>query len=257
MENLLIPATWWLGLKTTIETWDEAPDALRKAFGKKKPSYQLYIDLFSLIHEDQSNTDVFVCRARAIFADIPDKLDEKVQLDMVYRLLNRRIRKRIPRDDITTFSDLLDKARAVEQTLAEVSKRKEEKLPKEDKVYSKKPRCYPKCNKLPKTTNVKSTSVSESVEFNIEQQRITAERPLLQIEINNRKGIDMADSGAQISIAGRKLHELLQQDGCVFEKDTIELAYADGILKTGEIERTEVPVKIADKLLASSCQERS
>ncbi|GLV46101.1 Arc2 [Carabus blaptoides fortunei] len=158
-------AIGWLGVKITIETWDEALDALRKAFGKKKPAYQLYIDLFSLIHEDQSNTDVFVCRARAILADIPDKLDEKVQLDLVYVLLNRRIRKRIPCDDITTFSDLLDMAKAVEQTLAEGSKRKEEKPPKEDKVSSKKPRMMRK-NKTNRTVGIFSEELMrEAVKF--------------------------------------------------------------------------------------------
>jgi hypothetical protein len=42
-----------------------------------------------------------------------------MQLDMVYSLLNVGIRERIPRDKITSFTQLLDLARAVEETFAE------------------------------------------------------------------------------------------------------------------------------------------
>jgi hypothetical protein len=63
---------------------------------------------------------VFVCKARAILSHPPSGiLSEEIQLDMVYGLLNFRIRERIPRDRITSFTELLDMTRGVEETFAE------------------------------------------------------------------------------------------------------------------------------------------
>jgi hypothetical protein len=63
---------------------------------------------------------VFVCKARAILSHLPaGTLSEEIQLDMVYGLLNVRIRERIPRDKVTSFTELLDMARGVEETFAE------------------------------------------------------------------------------------------------------------------------------------------
>jgi hypothetical protein len=44
------------------------------------------------------------------------KLDEEWQLDVVYELLRSAIRDRVPRDDVANFTELLEKARVVEQS---------------------------------------------------------------------------------------------------------------------------------------------
>ncbi|KAI5637631.1 hypothetical protein NE865_09614 [Phthorimaea operculella] len=49
------------------------------------------------------------------FSKCSARFAEKVQLDMVYGLLDHRIRKRIRREDVTTFSQLLKLARTIEE----------------------------------------------------------------------------------------------------------------------------------------------
>lgn len=55
-----------------------------------------------------------------MLAKLPQEdLCERVELDMVFGLLDRRIRKRVDRTEVSTFDELLKKARAVEDSLNE------------------------------------------------------------------------------------------------------------------------------------------
>ncbi|KAF9408404.1 hypothetical protein HW555_011907 [Spodoptera exigua] len=111
--------TWWQGVKGTTKTWEEAITRLRSAFGERRPPFRIYIELFSQI-QGTENTDLFISKVRALFAKLPQgDLCERVELDMAYGLLDRRIRKRVDRATVTTFEELLKKARAVEDSLNE------------------------------------------------------------------------------------------------------------------------------------------
>ncbi|KAJ0171853.1 hypothetical protein K1T71_012616 [Dendrolimus kikuchii] len=60
-------------------------------------------------------------KVRALLAKLPvGDLCERVELDMTFGLLDRRIRKRVDRESIRTFEDLLRKACSIEDSLAEV-----------------------------------------------------------------------------------------------------------------------------------------
>uniref|UniRef100_A0A2A4K005 Peptidase A2 domain-containing protein n=1 Tax=Heliothis virescens TaxID=7102 RepID=A0A2A4K005_HELVI len=78
----------------------------------------LLIDRLSS-HRDPS-TDIFVCHVRALIAQLPpSSLSEVVQLDMVYGLLQRRIREKVARTSFGTFAELVAEARRVEDILDE------------------------------------------------------------------------------------------------------------------------------------------
>ncbi|XP_049866510.1 uncharacterized protein LOC126367148 [Pectinophora gossypiella] len=113
-------ATWWLGIKNTISTWDEAKENLISAFGDRRPPHRLYLQLFKMAH-DKESTDIFIARARALLARLPrGDLSEKVELDMVYGLLNDRIRRQVRREEVTTFAGLLRRAREIEDATAPI-----------------------------------------------------------------------------------------------------------------------------------------
>ncbi|KAJ8951776.1 hypothetical protein NQ317_010589 [Molorchus minor] len=111
-----LAATWWQGVKTTVEKWDDAVTLLKHTYGPKKPAYRIYRELFSHEQDDKTPTDIFVCQCRALLAQLPkDTLTEETQIDMVYGLLSLRIRKEVSREKITSFSKLLDLARVAEE----------------------------------------------------------------------------------------------------------------------------------------------
>ncbi|XP_067216379.1 activity-regulated cytoskeleton associated protein 2-like [Linepithema humile] len=116
-----LAATWWQGVKSTVNTWNAAIDLLKLTYGPKKPAYRIYKELFAREQEENTSTDVFICKARALLAKLPynTPLTESIQLDMVYGLLSYKIRKEISREKITSFSELLDLAREVKETRAE------------------------------------------------------------------------------------------------------------------------------------------
>ncbi|KAG6442791.1 hypothetical protein O3G_MSEX002533 [Manduca sexta] len=104
-------ATWWLSAKTEVATWTDVIDRLRSAYGDRRPAYRLYKELFTM-QQGPDKTDIFVAKCRALLTKLPaEDITEKAKLDMVYGLLDRRIRKRLPRDDCSTFTELLSKGR--------------------------------------------------------------------------------------------------------------------------------------------------
>lgn len=114
--------TWWQGVKHSVSSWTDAVLLLRQTFGPRLPPHKVYRELFS-VEQKTEKTDVFVCRARALIAQLPPNTlpENPVQLDMVYGLLHRRIREKVSRTSFSTFTELLEKARAVEDLMDEGS----------------------------------------------------------------------------------------------------------------------------------------
>lgn len=116
-----LAATWWQGLKSSVLKWTDAIDSLRHSFGYNKPAHKIFRELFSREQGDKEPTDIFVSNARALLAKLPSTplLADSHKLDMVYGLLSRRIRHRLARDSVNSFSDLIEKARNIEESFQE------------------------------------------------------------------------------------------------------------------------------------------
>ncbi|CAK1598774.1 unnamed protein product [Parnassius mnemosyne] len=93
---------------------------LKHTYGSRLPPHKIYRELFNKEQGDES-TDVFVCKATTLLAQLPPGTlaENPVQLDMVYGLLHRKIREKVVRVSVMTFSELLEKARAVEDLFEE------------------------------------------------------------------------------------------------------------------------------------------
>lgn len=114
---------------------------LRQTYGPKKPAFRIYRELFSHTQEDDTPTDIFLCKARALLSKLPYEtpLSESIQLDMIYELLSYKIRKEISREKVSSFSELLDLAREVEEMKAEDSGKSSE--PKSSRKQDGRPQC--------------------------------------------------------------------------------------------------------------------
>ncbi|KAJ8911492.1 hypothetical protein NQ315_010864 [Exocentrus adspersus] len=108
-------AIWWQGVKNEVTTWNETTTSLRIAFSTAKPAYQIYLDIFNEPQKSKTPIDEFICNKRALLAQLPiHRHDEATQIDLVYGLLHVKLRKEVPRSEITSFTELLTKARQVE-----------------------------------------------------------------------------------------------------------------------------------------------
>ncbi|KAJ8954587.1 hypothetical protein NQ318_003118 [Aromia moschata] len=118
-----------------------AKDTL-SAYSVKLAPYRVYRELFSREQTDDESTELFVCKARSLLAQLPDTdaLSEKIKLDMIYGLLNIRIRKRLIRDSVQTFDELSKSARSIEQSLAESKIKSCDKSEEIDKRKVKRPK---------------------------------------------------------------------------------------------------------------------
>nr|XP_037876363.1 activity-regulated cytoskeleton associated protein 2 [Bombyx mori] len=116
-------AVWWLGVKSSIiiSSWCDAVSALRDAFGDRRPPHRINAQLFKRGQQNDERTDRFIAATRALLAKLPaGDLSEKVQLDMIYGLLSRRVRERLRRDEISSFDVLLQRARQIEDATDEL-----------------------------------------------------------------------------------------------------------------------------------------
>ncbi|XP_050512877.1 activity-regulated cytoskeleton associated protein 2-like [Diabrotica virgifera virgifera] len=104
-------ATWWQGIQSTILSWNDVLNALRHSYGLNMSPYKIFKKLFSCDQGEREPTDIFVNSCRALIARLPKPPELHIthQIDMVYALLNRRIRNRLPRDQIKSFADLIEK----------------------------------------------------------------------------------------------------------------------------------------------------
>lgn len=104
------------GGRGQVSSWSDALDNLRSAYGDRRPTYRIYRELFSARQASTEKTDIYVAKARALLARLPSgDLSEKVEVDMVYGLLNKNIRERL-----TKFrhflSSFLRRAREIEDS---------------------------------------------------------------------------------------------------------------------------------------------
>lgn len=81
-------ATWWQGVKTTMNKWDHALTSLRGAFGDSRPPHRIYKELFANPQKASEKTELFISKTRVLLSRLPkDDLTTKVQMDMVYETL--------------------------------------------------------------------------------------------------------------------------------------------------------------------------
>ncbi|KAL0860421.1 hypothetical protein ABMA27_009813 [Loxostege sticticalis] len=114
-------AVWWQGVKDNVSTWAQFEQKLRGNFAPKKPEYLIYHEIISERQEKFEDTATFIAKKRMLFSQLPvaEQLMEKQQLDLIYSLLNLRIRDKVPRNDVHNFEELIRDARGVEQVLQE------------------------------------------------------------------------------------------------------------------------------------------
>jgi hypothetical protein len=108
---------WWNGIKSNVSTWKEAMDLVRNAFAPRVPNYRLFQDIFETPQSAAISTDQYVTMQRDRLARMSRKLDEEWQLDVVYGLLRKAIRDRVPRDAVANFAELMEKARGARETV--------------------------------------------------------------------------------------------------------------------------------------------
>ncbi|KAF2894121.1 hypothetical protein ILUMI_12051 [Ignelater luminosus] len=205
------------------------------AFGVKKPSYKIYREIFGHQQDDLNPTDIFICRIRALFEQLPSAVPEDVQLDMTYGILSLRIRKRLSRDSIKTFDKLSSRARVIEETFVEEIQSKVKPKPKERQAKTH--------------TNNKETSVSTTDIFSFDLEQFgepprPIDRPVLLIDLNGCVAYGLIDMRARQSVAGYQLCQMLLEKKQSFEQKEMSVILADGKIRSREVLYTTVNVRI-------------
>lgn len=122
-------AAWWDTVGGNVTKWSQAMSMLQDSFAPKRAAYEIYAEVFSSKQEGNVATDEFVKQKRALLADLPNPHPDDVQVDMIYWMLKKQIRRKMPRKAIINLDDMIEKARYVdnmEKRRASVSRRWDE-----------------------------------------------------------------------------------------------------------------------------------
>ncbi|XP_026469034.1 activity-regulated cytoskeleton associated protein 2-like [Ctenocephalides felis] len=110
-------ATWWAGIKSGVQSFDEAIRLMKLFFGTRRPAPEVYLEFFNDYQNENTSTDWFVVRKKILLAELPYEVPLTMQIDMVYGLLHKQIRDVIPRADVNSFEDLVKKSKDVELSI--------------------------------------------------------------------------------------------------------------------------------------------
>ncbi|XP_068632011.1 uncharacterized protein, partial [Battus philenor] len=139
-------AVWFRGVKSSVASWEDAMQRLRAMYGAPRPPHKIFRDIFASEQGDREQSEVFIGRLRASIAKLPYALDERIHLDMIYGLLNKRIRKRLTRESVQSVDELVSKARYIEDSLMEVSSVAQSRAPSNQQAGSAGSRSRATCN---------------------------------------------------------------------------------------------------------------
>jgi hypothetical protein len=117
---------WWVGVKSTITTWENAKKAIRDEFDPRPPAHRIYQIIFETKQDANTPTGLFIAQKRALLAQVTPPDSESRQIEFLYGLLRQEIKDKIPQTSIATFYELLvlAKLRDVEGMLQERKKEK-------------------------------------------------------------------------------------------------------------------------------------
>ncbi|XP_037807267.1 activity-regulated cytoskeleton associated protein 2-like [Lucilia sericata] len=112
-------ATWWIGVKDTVTSFEDAKALIRATFSPPIPDWRIFSNIFELKQQKREPTDSFICKKRLLLSQLKVPVSEEVQLNMIYGLLNITIRERVRRENIRTFSELISASREAEMFVTE------------------------------------------------------------------------------------------------------------------------------------------
>ncbi|CAG9116487.1 unnamed protein product [Plutella xylostella] len=113
-------AIWWQGSKDNVLIWNDFTDRLRSTFAPKKMAYKIYQEIIEIKQDSQTPTEIFVAEKRALLAQLPKPThSDQQQIDLVFGQIRFEIREKISRNSISSFDELLMKARDIERNLSE------------------------------------------------------------------------------------------------------------------------------------------
>ncbi|XP_038211455.1 uncharacterized protein LOC119831956 [Zerene cesonia] len=111
-------AEWWQAVKHGVSKWEDFSNKLRHTFVPSPPAFMIYHQITHEIQDATTTTEAFISRKRELFSLLPPPaLTETQQIDLIFALIRLDIRNRMPRNSVTTFKTLLQKARVIEETL--------------------------------------------------------------------------------------------------------------------------------------------
>lgn len=174
-------AEWWGRVGAGASKWSDAMAMLQEAYAPRRAAYEIYADLFSTKQEASVATDEFVKRKRALLAELAEPHSEEAQIDMIYWMLRKQVRRRMPRKAIISLDDMAEKGRYVdnmekrratlgkrwdEETVAKYFARSVAKCPhhKRDKEKYLHERNEERCNKCNKRKHGRYKSATISIE---------------------------------------------------------------------------------------------
>ncbi|XP_005177896.2 uncharacterized protein LOC101894850 [Musca domestica] len=99
--------SWWQRRKSHFTTWSEALTALHNQYGRQRPAFLVYKDIFEHKYEDYAMETEFIDDKYELLTELSDpKQSEKNKFDMIFALLPKEVQTKLEYGSITSVSEL-------------------------------------------------------------------------------------------------------------------------------------------------------
>ncbi|KAI8125535.1 hypothetical protein CVS40_4373 [Lucilia cuprina] len=112
-------ASWWIGVKDNVLTFEQAMSLIRSTFTPPIPDWRIFSNFFETKQQKNEPTDVFICKKRLLLSQLKVPPTEMIQINMLYGLLNINIRERVRRENVNSFEQLISASREAEMFFLE------------------------------------------------------------------------------------------------------------------------------------------
>ncbi|KAI8118989.1 hypothetical protein CVS40_9414 [Lucilia cuprina] len=107
-------ASWWIGVKDSICSFEQAISLIWTTFTPHIPDWRIFLKIFEIKQQKNEPTDTFISKKRLLFSQLMLSPAESIQLNILYGLLNTNIREHIARESFNTFEQLISASREAE-----------------------------------------------------------------------------------------------------------------------------------------------
>ncbi|KAJ8936772.1 hypothetical protein NQ318_008988 [Aromia moschata] len=199
--------TWWQGIKATILTWDDALTSLRHTFGFNKLPHKIFKELFSREQGDKESTDLLVNQS-LITNQRRTKLRTRSKCSFCKNFghVQSECRKHAIQQGKQPQTSTNQKPATTSTTITCFG------CGKPGYIRSQCPNCRTNsnCNVVSSSSNeiqetATHTSCIDVLSTEIQPVSDTS-RPLIEVNIEGKRGLVYVDSGTRNSIAGYKLY---------------------------------------------------
>lgn len=208
--SLLLPdvaSRWWEDTRPFVKNWNLAVALILKVLDSRRTLQDAWREFESCNHQYDRHLSSFLMEQRVLLAEIRQSniiLSEQTQIDLIYYKLNSSLRKRIEREKITSFNELMKQAEMCGLTEFDPEREDPNEICKS-------------CQQPGHDSKLCFGSVYESELVKQKPRYVSSDIPYIAIKLNGIPDYVHLSTDSHVNVISDSMYTKLVHRGCAFE----------------------------------------